>query len=425
MRKRPGATRRRSRSALPRLNTREHIRAEKRKRSTFKTLLLGVFQFLLVVILACTAFVSFATLADETWLPRFCEQTVIGDASDALSRFIDVDVCKTPLATHRALPDHASPTPTDLNEALAIIQQGQAVGDALEGLIASLHEISVFPEAKSRIDNSLLRVTTTSKFYNSHDTNQLIHTSMIMSAIRYGRFVQSDLGNVIVFAKYEYREVVRMIFATIDGAQRAGARRCLFFEHWFYDLPLVGRWSTPSIPASRLLAEVGKLNDVLMPQLGSLYRDSGRMMDDLAFLNTRLGFATEARQNDEAVFADIEQHMLDFSHLGGILDAVRGQSTELGSGLLGLPKMVKRHRCLGLSQEDGQALAGELAKLQASIDNVESGWAQRPQKQRPAAKGVNSLDAVAPAKVPQQSSESLTGEATAYGSCIAATSTHF
>jgi len=38
--------------------------------------------------------------------------------------------------------------------------------------------------------------------------------------------------------------------------------------------------------------------------------------------------------------------------------------------------MIKRHRCLGLSQEDGELATEELAELQAGIDDVESRWRQ-------------------------------------------------
>ena len=59
-----------------------------------------------------------------------------------------------------------------------------------------------------------------------------------------------------------------------------------------------------------------------------------------------------------------------------MLDAVREQSRELGGEFVALLKMIKRHRCLGLSQEDGELATEELAELQAGIDDVESRWRQ-------------------------------------------------
>lgn len=344
------------------------------------TVLFSLLQLLLIVILASLAFLSFATWADETWLPRFCEQSAIEQTSAALSRVTNVDICKTSLAGHAFQTDHPSPTPTNLNAALAIIQQGQAVGGALEDLIDSWHDFfSSDPEVASRIDGSALRDIESD---DTRDSHQALHYDILTSNIAHWRFMHSDLRRIVVFAKYEYREVARVIANTVEGARRSGPGRCFFFEHWVYGLPLVGRWSPRAFPATRLLGEFERLNAALLPQLGTLYRVSGRLMDGLTPLITRLEAAKERGADDDVLVADIEQHILDHSHLSVVLDTIREQSAELGTGLLVLLKMIERHRCLGLSQEDGEALAGELAKLQASIDEIESRWGQALEEQK-------------------------------------------
>ncbi|KAM0693879.1 hypothetical protein Q7P36_006003 [Cladosporium allicinum] len=364
-RRRPGVTRKRSRSVLPRLKTREQNYTRKRRHSSFMTVLFSLLQLLLIVILASLAFLSFATWADETWLPRFCEQSAIEQTSAALSRVTNVDICKTSLAGHAFQTDHPSPTPTNLNAALAIIQQGQAVGGALEDLIDSWHDFfSSDPEVASRIDGSALRDIESD---DTRDSHQALHYDILTSNIAHWRFMHSDLRRIVVFAKYEYREVARVIANTVEGARRSGPGRCFFFEHWVYGLPLVGSWSPRAFPATRLLGEFERLNAALLPQLGTLYRARGR---------ERKG------ADDDVLVADIEQHILDHSHLSVVLDTIREQSAELGTGLLVLLKMIERHRCLGLSQEDGEALAGELAKLQASIDEIESRWGQALEEQK-------------------------------------------
>jgi hypothetical protein len=116
------------------------------------------------------------------------------------------------------------------------------------------------------------------------------------------------------------------------------------------------------------------MNSKLVPQLGRIYRDSGLLMKDLARLSNSLDLAKERAQGDDELVADIERHTADLSRLSVVLDAVREQSTELGNGFVALLKMIKRHRCLGLSQEDSELATEGLEEMQASIDEVEARW---------------------------------------------------
>jgi hypothetical protein len=299
---------------------------------------------------------------------------MIENTSGALSRVIQVDICKASLAGHIAQPDRTPPTPTrSLNTALAIVQQGQAVGETLEDLIVLFHNISSYPEVERRIQNSSLQLAATSGWF---DRNLALQLAMRKSLSRYNAFVHSDFVSVAIFAKYEYREAARLIVNMMDGAQTDGTGRCFFFENWFYNMPLIGRWLSRSFPETRLLGEVGKLNSVLLPQLGNLHRSSDRLLDDISALIARLNLAKDAGKDIEVLVADVEQHIEDLLRLGVILVAVRGQSTELGKEFLGLLKMINRHGCLGLSREDSKPVIRELAKVQASLDDVEYGWRQ-------------------------------------------------
>ena len=363
VRKRSTATKTRSRSRLPRLNTREPIRVEERESSSVAAVLLGIFQMLLISTLISIAFVGFAILADRTWLPRLCDQSVVKDASGTLSQVIQIDICRTSLAEHGPQPDRTPP-------ALAIIQKAQSIGESLEDFVESAYDSAYFWEADHYIRRSALRsaITDDAKLYKA------LHTDMSKALNRYAAFVQEDLSRAVGYTKYDYSEAAKLITRLIEGAQRNGPRRCFFFQHWAYDLPLVGGWFSRSFSATNLLVQLDLMNSKLLPQSGRIYRDSGLLMKDLALLTNRLDLAKEKAQGDDALVADVERHTTDLSRLSVVLDAVREQSTELGKGFVALLKLIKRHRCLGLSQEDSKLATEALAELQARIDDVEARW---------------------------------------------------
>lgn len=365
VRRRSTATKTRSRSKLPRLNTREPVHVEKRDSSSVTAVLLGILQTLLISTLTSIAFVSFAILADRTWLPRLCDQTVVKDASVTLSQVIQVDICSTSLAEHGPQPDRTPP-------ALAIIQKGQSIGESLEEFVESYADSSFRWKANHYIQRSSLRSTTAddAKLYHA------LHTDLSKSLEKYATFVQGGLIRAVSYTKYEHSEAAGLITSLIQGAQRNGPRRCYFFQHWAYDLPLVGGWFSRSFSATNLFAQLDLMNSKLVPQFGRIHRDSGVLMKDLARLTKELDLAKDRAQGDDALVADIERHTADLSRLSVILDAVREQSTELGKGFVALLKMIKRHRCLGLSQEDSELATEELAELQARIDDVELRWRQ-------------------------------------------------
>jgi hypothetical protein len=363
VRRRSTATKTRSRSKLPRLNTREPVQVEKRDSSSVTAVLLGIFQMLLISTLISIVFVSFAILADKTWLPRLCDQTVVKDASVTLGQFIQIDICSTSLAEHGPQPDRTPP-------ALAIIQKGQSIGESLKDFVESYADSSFHWEANHYIQRSSLRSTTAddAKLYHA------LQTDLSKTLEKYATFVQGDLVRAVTYTKYEHSEAAGLITRLIQGAERNGPRRCYFFQHWAYDLPLVGGWFSRSFSATNLLAQLDLMNSKLVPQFGRIYRDSGLLMKDLARLTNSLDLAKERAQGDDTLVADIERHTHDLSRLSVVLDAVRGQSTELGEGFVALLKMTKRHRCLGLSQEDSELATEGLEEMQASIHEVEARW---------------------------------------------------
>ena len=332
-------------------------------------MILRILQILLVSILACIALVSFAIIADRTWLPRLCDQTPVKDTSGALSKVIQIDICRTSLAQHEAQPSHTSP-------AIAIIQEGHSIGDSLEDLVESYMDISVhYREVDRRIQISSLRSTTRTDAHAR--PYQALQKDMSKALTAFNRFFQEDLTRVVTVTKHEHREAAYLIVRLIHGAERNGARPCFFFEHWAYHLPLVGGWFSRSFSAAaaNVLAGMDLVISKSVPQFGRINREAWVLMKELARLIDRLRRAREkAQSGDEVLVAEIERHAEDLFRLGIMLDAVREQSSELGRGFVALLKMVKRHRCLGLSREDGKLATEELAGLQGSIDDVESRW---------------------------------------------------
>jgi hypothetical protein len=369
VRRRSTATQTRSRSKLPRLNTREPVQVERRESSSIETVILRIFQILLFLILASTALVSFAILADRTWLPRLCDQPAVKEASSTLSQVIQIDMCRTSLAEHEPQP----PSPTC--PALAIIKRGQSIGNSLEDFVESYVDISYeYREVDHRIQRSaLLRSTRTDGHARLYQDMQ---SDVSKALVAFNRFFQEDLRRAVTATKHEYREAAWLIAELIHGAQRNGARCCFFFEHWAYNLPLVGDWFSTSFSAANLFAQMEMVNSHSVPQFGRICREGGLLMKRLGRLIDSLEIVKESARGDEALFADIERHILDLSRLSVMLDALREQSRELGGEFVALLKMIKRHRCLGLSQEDGELATEELAELQAGINDVESRWRQ-------------------------------------------------
>ena len=342
---------------------------ERRESSSVERVILRIFQIFLFLTLASTALVCFAILADRTWLPRLCDQPAVKEASSTFSQVVQIDICRTSLAEHEPQP----PSPTC--PSLAIIKKGQSIGNSLEEFVESYVDISYeYREVDHRIQRSaLLRSTSTDGHARLY---QDLQRDMSKALADFNRFFQEDLRRAVTITKHEYGEAAWLIAELIHGAQRNGARCCFFFEHWAYNLPLVGDWFSTSFSAANLLAQMEMENSHSVPQFGRIYRESGLLMKKLGRLIDSLERVKESARGDEALLADIERHILDLSRLSAMLDAVREQSRELGGEFVALLKMIKRHRCLGLSQEDGELATEELAELQAGIDDVESRWRQ-------------------------------------------------
>jgi hypothetical protein len=199
VRRRSTATQTRSRSKLPRLNTREPVQVERRESSSIETVILRIFQILLFLILASTALVSFAILADRTWLPRLCDQPAVKEASSTLSQVIQIDMCRTSLAEHEPQP----PSPTC--PALAIIKMGQSIGNSLEDFVESYVDISYeYREVDHRIQRSaLLRSTRTDGHARLYQDMQ---SDVSKALVAFNRFFQEDLRRAVTATKHEYRE---------------------------------------------------------------------------------------------------------------------------------------------------------------------------------------------------------------------------
>jgi hypothetical protein len=367
-RRRPGVAKGRSRSLLPRINTREPVQ-QKREPSSFKAVLLGIFQVLLALVLASVAILSFAILADKTWLPRFCDQAVITDTSAALSRIIHVDICKTTLAG----PGHGV-QPSRISPALAIIQQAESMREDIIELINSQYKSKIHAAVEVRLSESPLQWAE-SKDKAIDRPKQDLHKEMEQFFRKYSEFALEDLHSANVFAAYEFREISAMVGTVIRDAHARGnvSRSCAFFESWLPDVPLVGRlFSRPSSQAS-LLARLRTTDSALIPRLGFVYQKIDGLLDDLKRLNLWLGKVKGEPQNDVALIEAIEQPSVDFALINLLTKEIRRQIARLGDSVLVLRRLVERHRCIAFSPEDGD-LMGDLEELWQRLSDISDLW---------------------------------------------------
>jgi hypothetical protein len=329
------------------------------------------------MILASIVFLSCVVLVDETWLPRFCNQAVIKEKSTALSQIIKIDICRSSLAEYSHQPSGTFPPSTGSEQTLSIIFQVQTIGEALEDLIDSYSQTSFFSEAETDVKPSLLRWVRTNDG-RPDELHRALYTDLEDSVGDYGDIVKDRFRDDIDFAKWIYGHTVRMLRKAIDNvnAQDKDARRCFFFANWFHGVPLLDRWFTRLLPSKVLLEESVRFYAGIDQGVKLFDPIAGSLLKDLERLTVRLNLARQALRlrDDEALVADVGQHLQELSRLSVILHTIRKQRAELRDDYLSLLEMVKRHRCLEVSEHYRPLFKLELANLQASVDAVQDRW---------------------------------------------------
>lgn len=402
-RRRPGVTRKRSRSVLPRLNTLEHDDKEKRSSSSAKTGLLGIFKVLLIMIFASMVLLGCVILADKTWLPRFCDQPVIKGKSTALGRIIRIDVCRTGFARHDNRVGTPRPPLHGSSPVLAIVRHGQEIGEDLQDLIHAQN--AFFSKAKPGEYPYRFHWQVKDRIWSSYLKNAKLKNGAIdqpkrdlqgdmMQFIDYysETFLDRDLVEAIDYAIQEFRTITLTLRMTVRDARehKYAAQFCVYFESWVQDSPLLARFFPRSYSSKKLLAtlDTSTTNTTLIKDLWALHKNSGEMLGDLELLITDVDKVKEELQGagrpagdmlSKNMVEDVEQHSLDLARLKVITTDLRRKIAVLGNSLLYLRRMIEVNQCLWLSREEddeSRVVDWELAKMTvyASKANLEGRW---------------------------------------------------
>lgn len=283
VRRRPKATRIRSRSALPRLVTRQPVQVQKRELSSVTANLLSIFQALLVLAFASITLLSLAILTDKTCLPRFCDQEAVKSSSGSLGRHIKLDICNTTLASHGTAPHPVSP-------ALAIIEQGEAMGEDIIELQTSQRRLKLYEQIGRRLALSQLQLAEPED-RTPDERKQALHRDMGHFIRSYEDFYLEELHSAVVFAAYEYCEISAFLPTMIRDAQANTSWPCRFADSWLSDIPLVEKapQALPrAAPAVQLLEKLERTTTILSQKVRLVYHRHGRLLEDLKELNARL-----------------------------------------------------------------------------------------------------------------------------------------
>lgn len=418
VRRRPAATRKRSRSTLPRIDTYEFVQRsafyEERESSSFTSVLVRFFRSLLVLTLTSVAFLSIAIWTHRLWLPRACDRFAIQNASSALSRVVEIDICSTPLdelprsicdlaavkdATHSLsrliTVDICNPSPagdvasqpSDDDEppaeqeqesqpsrtsALDLVQHMREIGDTIQGLEDSYHDISYLQSMQTRNQNfPLQRAKSDDTADNAR--KRTLRNDLAHNIEKYVRFLQDDLRPAVHSTKQRFREIGAMVHRRVSSALKYQTRRCAFYERWL-PASLLDVWVPRSTSAVALLEILDKSAASLVPELGLVHQSSERLLEGLERLSSRLHDderkSPASGVDDETLIGELESYGMDLHPLARSTNDVHTQTLELGRALWDLREMVRTRRCLEFSPEDEEVLEWQLAGLQSSMETM-------------------------------------------------------
>ena len=275
IRGRPYVARRRSRSAPPRSSSNSSEpnsqdtsntgsaqgrgRPNKRRYATRRRLWL--FFLDIPVAPAFLGVILMVILTRDIVLPQVCDLAAVRGTSRALSGFVQVDVCN---AAHADDTSH----PAGGSAAVAAIQRGQAIGQAIHDLIDSYHELAQYSETVGRIRDLTPRLSTRMIKPSKDGIDILRSTQNRRIMIQFFKTYDSakkDLCSVIDLAVTEFGGVSGMFDITVRNAYKRPSQYCASLENH-----VLGRWYSQSSPEASLLSELTRTTTALDPKLLAL-----------------------------------------------------------------------------------------------------------------------------------------------------------
>jgi hypothetical protein len=252
--------------------------------------------------------------AISAWLDGACDQAAIRTTSGALSWIIQIDPCQ--VVTENRGPPHQT------SSGLAVIQGGQAVGQAVQDLVDSTYDAVLYSKVAQHVyettGDMALELQSLTLFSQGEALGHLmesVHEELDDFLTIYTDF-ENEMKTVVSVSVANFRKLsIRFDNLVRDSDEQPTWHRIL--DSWIQDTGL-GKWYHQFTPESALMATLAKSTSTLVPELDSLYQSSDKLVGDLKHVVAKLNDIKVRLQDEETLtFEECDRSRRDLLRQAG------------------------------------------------------------------------------------------------------------